>query len=205
MATLAMAMPLAGPSRLPIEPMAFNLDLACPSALSHKPVSGSQWPFNTFGPATLQHEETASFVRRRYLETLFIPEVIHLRLSGSSKLIIQELASLAGIVVDVARVDPSLLAGIIGPLLLSVKGIEKRHRQIVQGLVQAIVTDMTSSSIPEVKQALREEAITKSGLEAQEVSVIRFAVELRAGSRKVTEGNEVVVVKKLVEELEKRE
>lgn len=115
------------------------------------------------------------------------------------------MASLAGFVVDVARVDPSLLAGIIGPLLLSVKGIEKRHRQTVQGLVQAIVTDMTSSSIPEVKQALREEAITKSGLEAQEVSVIRFAVELRAGSRKVTEGNEAIVVKKLVEELEKRE
>lgn len=117
----------------------------------------------------------------------------------------KELAPLTGLVADLARVDASLLPGIIGPRLLSVKGIEKRHRHTLQTLIQAIISDMASTSLAEVKHALMEEAIAKSGLVGQEVSVVRFAIELRAGCRKASEANEALVAKKVVEELEKRE
>jgi hypothetical protein len=121
------------------------------------------------------------------------------------KLTRKELAPLTGFVADLSRLDPTLLPVIIGPHLLSVKGIEKRHRHTLQSLIQSMISDMASTSLVEVKQALMEEAITKSGLDRPEVTVVRFAVELRAGSRKVSESTEGLVAKKLVEELEKRE
>jgi hypothetical protein len=50
-----------------------------------------------------------------------------------------------------------------------------------------------------------EEAILASGLDKNEVVLVRVAVELRMGCRKICESGESVVAKKLVEELEKRE
>lgn len=76
MALVDMAIPIAGPSRQYIQPLAFDLDLDCPSTLSHKPISGSQWPFDSCGPLTrIGEEEPEAFVLRRYLETLLLPEV----------------------------------------------------------------------------------------------------------------------------------
>jgi hypothetical protein len=106
---------------------------------------------------------------------------------------------------DIVRIDPSLISQAITPLLLSVKGIEKRHRQTIHHLVTAIVSNALSISLPEVKDTLMEEAILTSGLDRQEAGLIRVAVELRMGSRKMTESGESLVAKKLVEELEKRE
>jgi hypothetical protein len=59
--------------------------------------------------------------------------------------------------------------------------------------------------LPEVREALWEEAVAASGLETPEVGLIRSAVELRMGSRKTSESGDSLVPKKLVEELEKRE
>jgi hypothetical protein len=106
---------------------------------------------------------------------------------------------------DLARIDNGHLAGCITPLLLSVKGIEKRHRQTIHSLVNAVISYSISTSLPEVKEALWEEAVAASGLDRREVSLIRSAVELRMGSRKMTESGESLIPKKLVEELEKRE
>ena len=106
---------------------------------------------------------------------------------------------------DIARIDPSVLPQAITPLLLSVKGIEKRHRQIINNLVGVIISDSLSTSLPAVKDALMEEAILASGLDKQEASLLRAAVELRMGSRKMTESGDSLVARKVVEELEKRE
>jgi len=59
--------------------------------------------------------------------------------------------------------------------------------------------------LPEVREALWDEAVAASGLNRREVNLIRSAVELRMGSRKMTESGESLTPKKLVEELEKRE
>jgi hypothetical protein len=106
---------------------------------------------------------------------------------------------------DIARIDPSLLPRAITPLLLSVKGIETRHRQTIHHLVTAMISNALSVSLPEVKDALMEEAILTSGLDRQETGLIQEAVKLRMKSRKMTESGESLVTKKLVEELEKRE
>jgi hypothetical protein len=106
---------------------------------------------------------------------------------------------------DLVRIDITHLAGSITPLLLSVKGIEKRHRQIIHSLVNAVILYSISTSLPEVREALLEEAVAASGLDRREVGLIRSAVELRIGSRKMTESGESLIPKKLVEELEKRE
>ena len=106
---------------------------------------------------------------------------------------------------DIARIDTTYLSPAITPLLLSVKGIEKRHRQTIHQLVTAVISYSHSTSLVEVKEALWEEAVAASGLDRREVGLIRFAVELRIGSRKMTESGESLIPKKLVEELEKRE
>jgi len=68
-----------------------------------------------------------------------------------------------------------------------------------------VISYSLSTSLPEVKEALWEEAVAASGLETREVGLIRCAVELRIGSRRMTESGESLVPKKVVEELEKRE
>jgi hypothetical protein len=115
------------------------------------------------------------------------------------------LASLTDFVADIARIDPPVLAGIIASLLLSVKGIEKRHRITIHGVINAIISYSLSTSLVEVKDALWEEAVSSSGLDRQQIGLIRSAVELRMGSRQMTESGESLIPKKLVEELEKRE
>ena len=75
MAMTMVAPPTAGPSRSsPIAPLVFGIDFSCPIPLSHKPITGQAWPSEVYGPSF--HDEDANeFVRRRYLETLLMPDV----------------------------------------------------------------------------------------------------------------------------------
>lgn len=75
MAQVAMSAQVAGPSRQYVQPLAYQLDLNCPTTVSHKAPSGSSWPFEICGPSTRPLEEPISFIHRRYLETLLLPEV----------------------------------------------------------------------------------------------------------------------------------
>ena len=58
-----------------IRPLGYELEYTCPPALSHKPISGATWPLDICGPSTRTLESGSSFLRRRYLETLYLPEV----------------------------------------------------------------------------------------------------------------------------------
>jgi hypothetical protein len=197
------AQPMAGPSRpTQVTPLVLGLELSCPSTLSHKPINVA-WPFEVYGPSS-RDEDASEFIRRRYLETLLMPDVSYLYHVGVQANH-QDLASLTDFAADIARVDSAYLAPAIAPLLLSVKGIEKRHRHTILGLVNAIISNSISSSLIEVKEALMDEAILASGLDKSEVGLIRSAVELRMGSRKMDESGESLIPKRLVEEFEKRE
>jgi hypothetical protein len=69
------APPMAGPSRPDrIAPLIFGIDFSCPSPLAHKPIIGQAWPFEVNGPSSYD-EDAGEFVRRRYLETLLMPDV----------------------------------------------------------------------------------------------------------------------------------
>jgi hypothetical protein len=113
--------------------------------------------------------------RHRYLETLFLPEVL------------APLARLA----DESINEPSLL--------LSLTEIEQRHRRSIAPLIHAL----TSVQTQEARLAKTEDA--SKALQADEVSVITAALSLRRGCRAVEEGDGLVHPRKLIEELEKRE
>jgi len=75
MAIVAPSIAMAGPSRLAeVSPLAFELDTSCPSTLSHKPIVDQLWPFEISGPSTVD-QNASSFIKRRYLETLLLPDV----------------------------------------------------------------------------------------------------------------------------------
>jgi hypothetical protein len=74
--TMAMVAPsMAGPSRSnPIAPLVLGIYFSCPNTLAHKPIIGQAWPFEVYGPSS-HDEDVGEFVRRRYLETLLMPQV----------------------------------------------------------------------------------------------------------------------------------
>jgi hypothetical protein len=75
MAMTMVAHSMAGPSRpAPIAPLVFGIDFSCPSTLAHKPINGQSWPFEVYGPSS-HDEDVGESVRRRYLETLLMPDV----------------------------------------------------------------------------------------------------------------------------------
>jgi hypothetical protein len=75
MAMTMVANSMAGPSRsTPISPLIFGIDFSCPSTLAHKPIIGQAWPFEVYG-SSFHDEDAGEFVRRRYLETLLMPDV----------------------------------------------------------------------------------------------------------------------------------
>lgn len=106
---------------------------------------------------------------------------------------------------DIARIAPGTLPAAIGPLLLSLKQLERRHRTILRGLMSAISSCTNSTSLPEVKQALLDEAVEQSGLQEDEVAIIKVSVEMRAGSRRATESVNGWDITQWAGELEKRE
>ena len=106
---------------------------------------------------------------------------------------------------DIARLDPTISASAIAPLLISLKQLEKRHRRTLRQLMTVMMTDMTSTSLPEVKRALLDEAVESSGLEMDEVGIKRFAIEMRGGSRSNMESGSVVDLARVMKDLERRE
>lgn len=106
---------------------------------------------------------------------------------------------------DVARLDPTISASAIAPLLISLKQLEKRHRRTLRQLMTAMVTDMTSTSLPEVKRALLDEAVDLSGLENDEVGIVRFAIEMRGGSRRAVDSGSEIDLVRVMKDLERRE
>lgn len=118
----------------------------------------------------------------------------------------QILMPLKSLQADIARLDPtSCRAEAIRPLLISLKQLERRHRIVMKQLMTAISADLSSTSLPEVKRALLDEAIEQSQLDKKEVGVVRVAVELQAGTRKAVESGETLDLRKIVDELERRE
>ena len=77
--------PNAGPSRLQFAPLPFSLDTSCPVALPAKQHTGPQglsimWVMHSVrsdssGPIASPTENHVAFIRRRYLETLFLSDV----------------------------------------------------------------------------------------------------------------------------------
>lgn len=106
---------------------------------------------------------------------------------------------------DIARLDSSTSGTAIAPLLMSLKQLEKRHRKILRQLMSAMLANMSSTSLPEVKRALLDEAIEGSGLQGDEVGVMRFAIEIRAGSRSAMESGNGLDLKQAMGDLERRE
>lgn len=192
-----------------VRPLSFGLEFSCPPALSHKLVGGTTWPFEHCGPSTRPIDAPSTFLRRRYLETLLLPEVSAIVLatyrSWCPELNEQILMPLRDLQADIARIGPDALPAAITPLLISLRHLERRHRTILRGLMGAIISGMTSNSLPEVKRALLDDAIHASGLEGDEVAIVKVAMELRPGSRRATESGDSVDMKRLAGELEKRE
>ena len=106
---------------------------------------------------------------------------------------------------DIARLEPTISASAISPLLISLKQLETRHRRTLRQLMTAMMNDMTSTSLPEVKRALLDEAVESSGLEKDEVGIMRFAIEMRGGSRSAVESGSGIDVGKVMKDLERRE
>lgn len=93
----------------------------------------------------------------------------------------------------------------ITPRLLSLKQLENRHRRVLRQLMTTMMSGMVSTSLPEVKRALLDEAIEASGLGKDEVGVMTVAIELRAGCRKGVESGVGIDLKQVMQDLERRE
>ncbi|WVR08466.1 hypothetical protein IAU60_005521 [Kwoniella sp. DSM 27419] len=144
-----------------LRPLPYTLDLACPLSIPSKPAAaGSDWPYPTAGPSSVPLEQLDVFIRRRYYETLHLPESSH-------------------------------IVELVKPLLRALPQIERRHRKSIRPL-------LSGSTEP-------AKADPADFLGEEERSVVRFAVELRAGSRAALEDGTVPVPRKIADELEKRE
>lgn len=66
---------MVSPSKHEVGPLKYELENTCPPALSHKPVMGTPWPHDICGSLSVPQESGLSFLKRRYLETLYLPDV----------------------------------------------------------------------------------------------------------------------------------
>ena len=98
--------------------------------------------------------------------------------------------------------EPSLIAQTVQPLLRTLHHIEHRHRKAILPLL----TGMTSVLAHSTSDALSILAETEasSGLERDEIEVVRLALDMRMNSRRATEGD-IPSVKSISQELERRE
>ncbi|ODN82742.1 hypothetical protein L202_01026 [Cryptococcus amylolentus CBS 6039] len=96
-----------------ITPLPYPFDLSCPLPKSTKPINAPHWPFPVAGPSTYPQEPVDLFLRRRYLETLFLPD---------------GLAPLHAFAQDIVRIPPPAIADALSPLMISLPSIESRHR-----------------------------------------------------------------------------
>ncbi|ORY35843.1 hypothetical protein BCR39DRAFT_512485 [Naematelia encephala] len=176
-----------------LQPLPYKIDTACPITLPTKPVIGSQWPFLTAGPALAPEEPIAEFIRRRYLETLYLSDL---------------LAPLSAFVIDIMRIkcdsaSSPAIAEIIQPTLLSLSEIETRQRRTLSRLISAIIA-ASSSTGTSTAHSILDETAKSSGLSSGEVGAVKVGVELRLASRAASEGANVSA-RKLAEEFERRE
>ena len=123
----------------------------------------------------------------------------------------QALSSLQSLVSDLRRFPPAQspeihpLPALIRPLLLSLPDIESRHRTRLSPLLSALASCNPAGVSAEVQEAVTEEAIELSGVKRDELDVMKVGVELRVGSRSLSEGEGIISLKRLTEDLERRE
>ncbi|WVQ85884.1 hypothetical protein IAT38_008052 [Cryptococcus sp. DSM 104549] len=167
-----------------LQPLPWTLDLSCPLPKPAKPLTGVAWPFAVAGPSCLPDEAPDAFIKRRYLETLYLPEI---------------LSPLSGFAADLQRIShppssatftsPSPLPSLLKPLMLSLPSIDTRHRKTILPFLSA----STAPTAP------------PESLSQAELGMIRMALDLRVTSRLALDDGVVVGGKKIADQLEKRE
>lgn len=133
---------------------------------------------NISGPSSAG-DDPASFLRRRYLETLYVGDPIF---------------PLSGLAADLARIDAPALGGLLGPYALDLPAIEARHRARLLPVLKAAVAGADAQA-----------ALAEAGAEADEAQALLAGVSLRTGSRAAAEGSRIVTAKALAEEYEQNE
>ncbi|RXK41767.1 hypothetical protein M231_01002 [Tremella mesenterica] len=174
----------AGPSKIQLKPLSLSIDFSCPINLPPKAHTGHAWVNPHAGPCIAPHEILDTYVRRRYLETLYLPEI---------------LSPLTGFVYDLLRVNVTdvtperhPLADLIRPLLLSLSQIEYRHRKSLAPLLPAFLAGTSKLG-------------SSSGIQTYEMEIMERSINLRLNSRSCVEGNLTYSASKLGEEFERRE
>ncbi|OCF30721.1 hypothetical protein I316_07607 [Kwoniella heveanensis BCC8398] len=194
-------LPMDVPGTSKLASLPFRLDLSCPINLPSKPLSaGSGWPFIIAGPSRIPDEELDDFVRRRYNETLYLPEVFS-PISGFAADLHRCRANATSPVYGddgVAR-SCQTTVDLIKPLLLSLPQIERKHRRTVLPILSNTANTSSSST--------KAAPPTAGGVQLndQEKSVIRFSLDLRVGSRLAADDGVIPVPKRISDESEKRE
>ncbi|KAL7422659.1 hypothetical protein Q5752_001950 [Cryptotrichosporon argae] len=130
----------------------WSLDLTCPVALPAKPLTGAPWPWPVAGPS-VSLKSVDTFVRRRYLETLYLPDA---------------LAPLAALASDLVGL-PAHLA----PLLRPLPALLSKHRHIIQPVLKALVAATMTDT----------HGVVEGDVPDDEAAVLRIAVSLQVGCR----------------------
>lgn len=160
------------------------------------------------GPSTALEEEVEAFIRRRYWETLYLSDVRPKLASYQAATNPQILFPLHHLLQDLTHLDTSkgenaAIANLLEPLLSTLGHIENRHRKSLQPLLIAFTAAASNPSAEIARNALND-AMVSSTLGVEEKDVLPVAMELRLGSRLVSDGA-IVDARKLRAELEKRE
>ncbi|TYJ51362.1 hypothetical protein B9479_008070 [Cryptococcus floricola] len=128
-----------------ITPLPYPFDLSCPLPKSTKPINAPHWPFPVAGPSTYSQEPVDLFVRRRYLETLFLPD---------------GLAPLHAFAQDIVRIPPPAIADALSPLMISLPSIESRHRNTIL----PEISTSTSADQTRKDMTVEELAVIRAGM-----------------------------------------
>ncbi|EIW69826.1 hypothetical protein TREMEDRAFT_61596 [Tremella mesenterica DSM 1558] len=202
----------AGPSKIQRKSLSLSIDFSCPINLPPKAPTGHTWVNPHAGPCIAPHESLEIYVRRRYLETLYLPEI---------------LSPLTGFVYDLLRVNTTdvtperhPLVDLIRPLLLSLSQIEYRHRKLLAPLLPSFLagavpinrvesiqdSDIKTTTIDHTESLQTEsKPRASSGIQKDEMEIMESCINLRLNSRSCVEGNLTYSAKKLGEEFERRE
>ncbi|WVN89586.1 uncharacterized protein L203_104813 [Cryptococcus depauperatus CBS 7841] len=166
---------MAALSQFPL-PLPYSLNLRCPLPKNPKPIVPS-WPLPVVGCSSIEDEKIEDFVKRRYWETLFLPEM---------------LAPLKIFAADLLRVPRLSLVDCIRPLMLSLASIETRHRRTILPILTSCIseTDLTKGEV---------------AMDKKEEQVVRASIDLRKASRRSMDDGIVIIPKEISDTIEKRE
>nr|ODN96194.1 hypothetical protein L204_03888 [Cryptococcus depauperatus CBS 7855] len=166
---------MAALSQFPL-PLPYSLNLHCPLSKNPKPIVPS-WPLPVVGCSSIEDEKIEDFVKRRYWETLFLPEM---------------LAPLKIFAADLLRVPKLSLVDCIRPLMLSLASIETRHRRTILPILTSCIseTDLTKGEV---------------AMDKKEEQVVRASIDLRKASRRSMDDGIVIIPKEISDTIEKRE